>query len=77
MNLPRRALSLAAIAALSLALVPTPALATAIGGCAPGDRAATEYVRRARRQSRERRTPASLMPIFRRGLRAGHRPTSL
>ncbi len=31
MNLRRRALSLAAIAALSLALVPTPALAAAIG----------------------------------------------
>ena len=36
MNLRRRALSLAAIAALSLALVPTPVLAAAIGACAPG-----------------------------------------
>ncbi len=41
MNFRRRALSLAAVAALSLALVPTPALAAAVGGafdpgCAPG-----------------------------------------
>jgi hypothetical protein len=36
MNLRRRALTLAAIAALSLALVPTPAFAAAIGACAPG-----------------------------------------
>ena len=36
MNFRRRALSLAAIAALSLALVPTPVLAAAIGACAPG-----------------------------------------
>ena len=36
MNLRRRALALAAIAALSLALVPTPVLAAPIGACAPG-----------------------------------------
>jgi len=35
MSFRRRALSLAAIAALSLALVPTPAFAAAIGACAP------------------------------------------
>ena len=36
MNLRRRALSLAATAALFLALVPTPVLAAAIDACAPG-----------------------------------------
>ena len=36
MNFRRRAMSLAATAALSLALVPTPVLAAAIDGCAPG-----------------------------------------
>jgi hypothetical protein len=36
MSFRRRALSLAAIAALTLALVPTPVLAAAIGACAPG-----------------------------------------
>ena len=42
MNLRRRALSLAAMAALALALVPTPALAAAIDVCAPGDSAARD-----------------------------------
>jgi hypothetical protein len=37
MNLRRRALSLAAVAALSLTLVPTPVLAASIDACAPGD----------------------------------------
>ena len=46
MNFRRRALSLAAIAALSLALVPTPVLAAAIGACAPGGGAATILVGR-------------------------------
>ena len=46
MNFRRRALSLAAIAALSLALVPTPVLAAAIGACAPGGGAA-DHPRRA------------------------------
>ena len=36
MNLRRRALTLGAIAALSLALVPSPVLAAAVGACAPG-----------------------------------------
>jgi hypothetical protein len=36
MSFRRRALSLAAIAALTLALVPTPVVAAAIGACAPG-----------------------------------------
>ena len=36
MTVRRRALSMAAIAALTLALVPTPVLAAAIGSCAPG-----------------------------------------
>ena len=47
MNLRRRALSLAAVAALSLALVPTPALAASLAGlpgwaCRPGDSAAAD-----------------------------------
>ena len=76
MNLRRRALSLAAIAALSLALVPTPALAAAIGALR-----AWGHCRRAIRSSgataaRGKRTLASRMPIFRRGPRAGPRPTS-
>ena len=36
MTVRRRALSLAAIAAMTLALVPTPVLAAAVGSCAPG-----------------------------------------
>ena len=40
MNFRRRAMSLAATAALSLALVPTPVLAAAIDGCAPAAAAA-------------------------------------
>jgi hypothetical protein len=36
MNIRRRALALATVAALSLALVPTPVLAAAIDACAPG-----------------------------------------
>ena len=58
MNFRRRALSLAAVAALSLALVPTPVLAAAIGACAPDDGAA-EILRRAVTASPARRTPAS------------------
>jgi pregnancy-associated plasma protein-A len=46
MNLRRRALSLAAIAALSLALVPTPVLATAVGACVPGGGAVDTFLGR-------------------------------
>ena len=46
MTVRRRALSLAAIAALTLALVPTPVLAAAIGACAPGGDAGTTLVGR-------------------------------
>jgi hypothetical protein len=42
MNIRGRALSLAAIAALTLAFVPTPVLAAAIGACAPGGGAAAD-----------------------------------
>ena len=44
MNFRRRALSLAAIAALSLALVPTPVLAAQSGACAPGGRRGPRHV---------------------------------
>ena len=46
MTFRRRALSIAAIAALTLALVPTPVLAAAIVACAPGDAAADTLVGR-------------------------------
>jgi hypothetical protein len=46
MKFRRRALSLAAMAVLSFALVPTPVLAAAIGACAPGTGATDQFVGR-------------------------------
>ena len=65
MNLRRRVLSLASVAALSLALVPTPALAAAVGGaCAPGARGrGPRPARRARwRRPREGHRPGTQGP---------------